>query len=100
VTPADIPSLFEKLASFNATLAKDGQLVAQGGGKNVLQNPALCLAELAAAISRHPTAEPLAAGDVITSGALTDGQPIAGGQTWTATVSGLDLPALSTHITA
>jgi 2-oxo-3-hexenedioate decarboxylase len=100
VKPADIPSLFEQLGSFTATLAKDGQPVAHGGGKNVLQNPALCLAELAAAISPHSTAEPLSAGDVITSGALTDGQAIAGGQTWTATVSGLDLPSLSIRTTA
>jgi hypothetical protein len=38
---------------------KNGELVEEGSGKNSLRSPALCLAELAAAIAKQPGAEPL-----------------------------------------
>ena len=43
---------------------------------------------------------PLAAGELISTGALTEYQPIVTGQTWTATLAGLDLPALTVHTIA
>jgi 2-oxo-3-hexenedioate decarboxylase len=95
VTPDDIAGLVGALPSFTVKLLKDGNSVAEGSGKNVLRSPALCLAELGAATTAAGV--PLAAGEVITTGTLTDSQPIAAGQTWTATVAGLDLPDLSVH---
>jgi 2-oxo-3-hexenedioate decarboxylase len=95
VTPDDIPGLVGALPSFTVRLLKDGNSVAEGSGKNVLRSPALCLAELGAATTAGGV--PLAAGEVITTGTLTDSQPIAAGQTWTATAAGLDLPDLSVH---
>jgi 2-oxo-3-hexenedioate decarboxylase len=95
VTPDDISGLVEALPSFTVTLLKDGNSVAEGSGKNVLRSPALCLAELGSATAAAGV--PLAAGEVITTGTLTDSQPIAAGQTWTATVAGLDLPDLTVH---
>jgi 2-oxo-3-hexenedioate decarboxylase len=100
VRSANIPALAAQLASFTATLSRNGETMAEGGGKNVLQSPALCLGELAAAISRHPTAEPLAAGDIITTGALADNKFIAPGETWTTKLQGLDLPGFTVHIVA
>ena len=47
VEPAHIPALADALATFTVTLTKNGQLAAEGGGKNVLRSPALCLAEVA-----------------------------------------------------
>jgi len=72
--------------------------VAEGGGKNVLRSPALCLAEVGSATDK--AAVPLAAGEIISTGALTDYQPIAREQTWAATLTGLDLPALTVHTNA
>ncbi len=95
VTPDEIPGLIDALPSFTVKLLKDRTCVAEGSGKNVLRSPALCLAELGAATTAAGV--PLAAGEVITTGTLTDSQPIAAGQTWTATVAGLDLPDLSVH---
>ena len=95
VTRDEIPGLVEALPSFTVRLLKDGNGVADGSGKNVLRSPALCLAELGAAATAAGV--PLAAGEVITTGTLTDAQPIAAGQTWTATVAGLDLPDVSVH---
>ena len=44
-----------QLPTFKVRLLKDGKLVAEGSGKNSLRSPALCLGELASAISRQPT---------------------------------------------
>jgi hypothetical protein len=43
----------------------------------------------------RPGAEPLAGGELISSGTLTTGQPIATGETWSAEVEGIDLAAVS-----
>ena len=90
-----IDALLEDLARFKVRLLKNEQLVAEGGGRNVLRSPALCLAELATATSRRQDAMALAAGELVSSGTLTDSQPIASGETWTATLDGLELPSLT-----
>ena len=92
-----IPALVEQLARFKLRLLKDGELVEEGSGKNSLRSPALCLRELASAILREPAAPPLAAGELISSGTLTESHAVAPGQTWTAIVDGLELPALTLH---
>jgi 2-oxo-3-hexenedioate decarboxylase len=90
-----IPDLVERLPSFRVALSKDGQVVQEGSGKNSLRSPALCVGELASAIERQPGASPLTAGELISSGTLTESQFIAPGETWTARVDGLDLPELT-----
>ena len=57
VAGSDISLLVEQLARFNVRLMKNGELVEEGSGRNSLRSPALCLAELAAAIARGPDAE-------------------------------------------
>lgn len=100
VTPADIPALVEQLAQFKVRLAKDGEMVAEGSGRNSLRSPALCLGELASAIAGRTGEEPLAAGELVSSGSLTEAPPIAPGQTWTATLEGIDLSELTLTTTA
>jgi 2-oxo-3-hexenedioate decarboxylase len=95
VTIEWIPALAEALSTFKVRLSKDGHLAAEGSGRNALRSPALCLAELASAIARQPGAEPLAAGELVSTGTLTESQPIAPGETWTAALEGLDLPDLT-----
>jgi 2-oxo-3-hexenedioate decarboxylase len=97
VEPAIVPTLVGQLPRFKVRLLKDGQLVEEGSGRNSLRSPALCLGELASAISRQPDAEPLAAGEIVSSGTLTESYPIAPGDTWTAVVDGLELPDLTLH---
>src|SRR4029079_9088478 len=77
VRPEMIPELVDQLPALTVRLLKDQQLVAEGSGKNSLRSPALCLAELASALSRQAAAEPLAAGELVSSGSLTDAHPIA-----------------------
>jgi 2-oxo-3-hexenedioate decarboxylase len=98
IDAARIPSLVEALPQFKVKLSKDGTLVEEGAGKNSLRSPALCLGELATAISKQAGAEPLAAGDLVSSGTLTESKPIAAGDTWSAAVEGLDLPPLTLHL--
>ena len=99
VTPETIPALAEALPRFTLRLLKNGELVEEGSGKNSLRSPALCLAELSSAIAKQPGAEPLGAGELVSSGTLTEGKPIAAGETWTAQVEGLELAPLTLTIT-
>jgi 2-keto-4-pentenoate hydratase len=97
----------EALAAFGLRLSKNGQFVEEGAGKNALRSPAFCLAELVGALSRQgrqareeglaqrTATEPLAAGDLVSTGTLTTPQPIAPGETWRAEVDTLDLPPLT-----
>jgi 2-oxo-3-hexenedioate decarboxylase len=95
VSPSEIPQLAEQLSRFTVRLAKNGETVADGAGKNSLRSPALCLAELDAALARRPGAAALTAGDLVSSGTLTDSQPIAPGESWRVDVEGIDLKALT-----
>jgi len=99
IEPAIISRLVEQLPRFKVRLLKDGHLVEEGSGKNSLRSPAACLSELASAILRQPSAAPLEAGELVSSGTLTESKRIAPGETWTAIVEGLDLPDLTLHTT-
>jgi 2-oxo-3-hexenedioate decarboxylase len=90
-----IPALVDQLAQFRVRLMRTGEVVAEGGGRNSLRSPALCLGELASAIARRPGQEPLLGGELVSSGTLTDPQPIAPGETWTATADGIELPSVT-----
>lgn len=98
VTPDGIPALVEALASFTVSLRRGDEVVAEGAGKNSLRSPALCLGELAAARARHPGAAPLAAGDLVSSGTLTESQLIHPGERWSADVAGIGLDHLTLDV--
>jgi 2-keto-4-pentenoate hydratase len=98
VDAASIPALVDQLPRFTVRLMKNGELVEEGSGKNSLRSPALCLGELAAGIARQPDAEPLGAGELISSGTLTTSQPIAPGETWSAAVAGIDLARITVRM--
>jgi 2-oxo-3-hexenedioate decarboxylase len=94
------PGLVDALAAFTVQLLRNGEVVEQGSGRNCLRSPALCVAELATALSRRAGAEPLAARELVSSGTLTESRPIAAGETWSATVDGLELATLTLRVTA
>ena len=95
VDRGSIPSLVEELAAFTVRLSKNGELAEEGGGKNVLESPALCMGELASAIAAQPGAEPLRPGELVTTGSLTAVPFIAPGERWEVVASGLDVPPLA-----
>lgn len=85
-TPVDAlgrEALATTLASFELTLCRDGAAVDRGVGANVLGSPALALAHLARVVAARPASDPVLAGEIITTGTLTDAWPLAPGQTWT-----------------
>lgn len=98
VDTAAIPALADQLARFTLTLSRNGEVRAEGSGKNSLRSPALCLAELSAAVSRRTPDHPLAAGELVSSGTLTDSQLLAPGESWTASVEGIDLSSVTLSI--
>lgn len=93
-TADSLAALADALASFTVTLSKGDAVAAHGGGKHVLRSPALCLAELASARARQGLPA-LAAGDLVSTGTLTESQPIGPGETWTARATGLDVADLT-----
>jgi 2-oxo-3-hexenedioate decarboxylase len=96
VTAENIPGLVDQLAAFTVSLQKNGEGVAQGAGKNSLKSPALCVAELSSAMGKRGSR--LGAGDLVSSGTLTEAQLLAPGETYTATVEGIPLPPLTVRI--
>jgi 2-keto-4-pentenoate hydratase len=88
----------EQLAAFKLKVLKNGQVVEEGSGKNSLRSPALCLAELASATQRQTPVEPLAAGELISTGTLTTAPLIAVGDIWSVELEGLPLPGLTLRL--
>jgi 2-keto-4-pentenoate hydratase len=100
IEPSTIPALAEALPRFKVRLMKNGELVEEGSGKNSLRSPALCLGQLGAALARRAGAEPLAAGELISSGTLTISRLISAGESWSAAADGLDVAPLTADIRA
>jgi 2-keto-4-pentenoate hydratase len=93
---AAIPALVEQLASFKLKVSKNGEFVEEGAGRNSLRSPALCLAELGAAMLKR--GETLSAGALISSGTLTAGHLIQRGEIWRVDIEGLPLTPLTAKL--
>jgi 2-keto-4-pentenoate hydratase len=86
--------LVAALPAASVALRRDGALVERGAGANVLGSPLAALAWLVEALARDRDAPPLAAGDWVSTGTLTDAHPVAAGERWTTAFAGLALPGL------
>ena len=64
-------------------------LVEEGHGANVLDGPISAIRFLIAGIAAMAGQRPLAAGDIITTGTMTDAKPISPRQNWRAEFSGI-----------
>jgi 2-oxo-3-hexenedioate decarboxylase len=64
-------------------------------GANVLGSPLVSLGYLVDLLKKQPDAEPLRAGEIVTTGVLTDAHPVAPGETWHTEISGLPLEGLA-----
>jgi len=109
VRPDGIAALVDELPRFKVRIScssrscsassKNGEVVEEGSGRNSLRSPALCLAELSAAIARRFPTQPLSAGEIVSSGTLTAGHLTDRGDLWTVEVEGLSLPPLTLRLT-
>jgi len=99
VEAGEIAALATQLASCGVTLQRDGVEIERGVGANALGHPAAALAHLAGALAGQPQFEPLAAGEVITTGTLTAAMQIRAGETWSSVFEGLPLSRLNLRVT-
>lgn len=70
------------LPMFEVELNRDSELVARGRGSNVLDSPALALQYLTRVLASQAQSPPLMAGEIVTTGTLTDAFPVAPGTHW------------------
>ena len=82
-------ALAVQLRDCEISLRKNDAVMDRGKGSNALDHPALALAFLADILARQPAFDPLAAGEIITTGTLTAALPIKAGETWQSRYEGL-----------
>ncbi len=99
ITEANRADVAAALPTFTLQLRRGGALIDTGVGANVLGSPALALAHLARVLATQPWAPPLAAGEMITTGTVTDAWPVAAGQTWTSDYGALGVAGLAVTFT-
>jgi 2-keto-4-pentenoate hydratase len=95
VPARELPRLAEALPSLSVELLKGGMVVDRGVGANVLDSPLAALGHLVEALARQPGAAPLAAGEIISTGTITDAHPVRPGENWSTRLSGLAIPGLA-----
>ncbi len=90
-TPVPVESiagLAAALPFLRVDLLKDGLRVDSGVGSNVLGSPLLALGTLTELLDRQPDAPPLEAGEIVSTGTLTDAHPVAPGERWRTDLHG------------
>jgi 2-oxo-3-hexenedioate decarboxylase len=98
VDAANRDAIAAMLPAFRATLRKHGVVIDAGVGANVLDSPALALAHLANVLAGHPRHPALEAGEVVTTGTITDAWPVAPGETWSSDYGELPLRGLTLEL--
>ena len=91
-------TLLRCLKEFHIVLLCEGEEMARGKGAFVLGSPLLALKYLCDLLARQG-AEPLSAGEIVTTGTLTAALPVRPGQTWTVGIEGIDLRTPSLTLT-
>lgn len=95
LTGANRADIAAVLPEFTLTLRKGDAVVDTGVGANVLGSPALALIRLARVLAAQPRFPPLRAGEVITTGTVTDAWPVAAGETWSSDYGALGVDGLT-----
>ena len=99
VSDANRAALAEALPRFALTLSRGTELIDRGIGSDVLDNPALALVHLAQVLASQPQFAPLAAGEIITTGSLTDAWAVRRGETWSSDYGVLGIGGLTATFT-
>ena len=87
------------LPTFTLTLSRGAEVIDTGVGANVLGGPMLALAHLVRVLRGQPHAPALTAGEVITTGTITDAWPVKAGETWSSDYGAMALPGLTLSFT-
>jgi 2-oxo-3-hexenedioate decarboxylase len=83
-----ISGLAAALPFLKVTLRKGGEIVDEGIGANVLDSPLLSLAFLVEILAEQKESPPLAAGEIVSTGTLTDAHPVRPGERWSTDLHG------------
>jgi len=95
----DIPDLEALLPAARVVLKRAGRRVDEGVGANVLDSPLYALAHLVEKLALQPDFDQLHAGEIVSTGSLTDAHPVAAGETWSTAFGGLPLAGLTVKFT-
>lgn len=101
-TPVEIhriAGLAAALPFLKVTLKKGGQAKDQGLGSNVLGSPLLALSYLVELLEHQQDAPQLAAGEIISTGTLTDAHPVAPGERWSTDFHGFAVRGMEIKFT-
>jgi 2-oxo-3-hexenedioate decarboxylase len=94
-----IPDLATRLPALQVALRRGERLADRGVGANVLDSPLLALEHLVELLADDEEYPQLQAGEIVTTGTLTDAHPVAPGETWSTELTGLPLPGLTLRFT-
>ena len=95
VTDRNRAELAAALPGFTLTLRRAGKVIDTGVGASVLDSPALALVHLARVLEGQPRFPSLAAGEIVTTGTVTDAWPVAPGEVWTSDYGALGLAGVT-----
>jgi 2-oxo-3-hexenedioate decarboxylase len=90
----DRAAWLDALANFEISLYRNGERIDQGHARNVLDGPLFAIRHLLDLLKDDPQNEPLAAGEIITTGTVTKAFPVTSGETWHTEVRGVRLPGI------
>ena len=97
--PEDLAAFETLLNTFAVTMSNETGTSVSGHARNVLGGPLESLAFLATEIARFGVTDTLQAGEIITTGTLSDAPNISAGESWTATFPGLPATPLKLTLT-
>lgn len=87
-----------QISEFSVVLSDGHGVTKPGAAKNVLGGPLSAIRHCLDVIAHFPGSEPIAAGEVVTTGTLTDAMPVRAGETWSTNFAGTDLEGLTLKI--
>lgn len=92
---SELPQLASALPGLEVVLKRNGAVIDRGVGANVLGSPLAALGYLVELLERQPEAPALRAGEIVTTGVITDAHPVSSGETWSTGLAGLPLVGLT-----
>jgi 2-oxo-3-hexenedioate decarboxylase len=81
----------DALSSFDVELVRSDGLTRLGRAANVLGGPLEALCFLVQELARYPASQPLGAGEIVTTGTLTEAMPAVAGHTWSTQLRGIEI---------
>jgi 2-oxo-3-hexenedioate decarboxylase len=98
VPAAHFRAMGAELAALQVELRCDDRTVERGEGSAVLDGPLNALRLWVDAMAAQPQHWPIVAGDIVTTGTLTDAQPLRPGQRWETRLGDPRLSGLRLHV--